>query len=96
MALRDEGRSATVQQTINVDTKAPRVRGLRRLPVQRPAGAMGNVISQGDRDVQIYIKGVSPRYATQFRVFRTDDGKPREVGAASSSRAARTARSGTA
>ena len=78
VTLRDEGRSATVQQTINVDTKAP----VSEVCVGFRCSLKdeGNVISQGDRDVRIYIKGVSPRYATDFRLFRTDDGKPREIG----------------
>jgi hypothetical protein len=78
VTLRDEGRSATVQQTINVDTKAP----VSEVCVGFRCSLKdeGNVISQGDRDVRIYIKGVSPRYATNFRLFRTDQGKPREVG----------------
>ena len=40
------------------------LRGLRRLPVHAIEEAQGNVISQGDREVKIYIKGVSPLYAT--------------------------------
>jgi flagellar hook assembly protein FlgD len=77
VALRDEGRSATVQQTMNVDTRAPRSQvcvGF-KCSVKR----QGNIVSQGDHAVKIYIDRVSPFYATTFRVLRTDDGKPREV-----------------
>ena len=78
VALRDEGRSAIVQKTMNVDTRAPRSEVCVGFRCSR--SDEGNIISQGDREVKIYIKGVSPRYATQFRLFRTDQGKPREVG----------------
>ena len=67
------------QQTMNVDTRAPRSEVCIGFRCNDPRKRMGNIISQGDRPVKIYIKGVSPRYATQFRVLRTDDGKPREV-----------------
>ena len=78
VTLRDEGRSAIVQKTMNVDTKAPvsQVCVGFRCAVKDE----GNIISQGDRAVKIYIKGVSPNYATKFRLFRTDEGKPRLVG----------------
>ena len=79
VTLRDEGRSATVQQTMNVDTRAPRSEVCIGFRCNDPRKRMGNIVSQGDRPVKIYIKGVSPRYATQFRVLRTDDGKPREI-----------------
>jgi flagellar hook assembly protein FlgD len=77
VALRDEGRSATVQQTMNVDTKAPRAEVC--IGFKCSVKAQGNIISQGDREVKIYINRVSPFFATKFRVLRTDDGKPREV-----------------
>ncbi len=57
---------------------------------------MGNIISQGDREVKIYIDGVSPFYPTEFRILRTDDGKPREVTHLEPQARARTGRSGTA
>ena len=78
VALRDEGRSAIVQKTINVDTRAPRSEVC--VGFRCSVNDEGNIISQGDREVKIYIKGVSPNYATKFRLFRTDQGKPREVG----------------
>jgi flagellar hook assembly protein FlgD len=77
VTLRDEGRSATVQKTMNVDTKAPRSEVC--IGFKCAVSKQGNIISQGDRHVKIYINRVSPLYATQFRVVRTDDGKPREV-----------------
>ena len=79
VALHKEGRSAIVQKTINVDTRPPRSQVCIGYRCTDPQGRMGNIISQGDRPVKIYIKGVSPRYATKFRVLRTDQGKPREV-----------------
>lgn len=79
VALHKEGRSAIVQKTINVDTRAPRSEVCIGFRCNDPRKRMGNIISQGDRPVKIYIKGVSPRYRTKFRVLRTDVGKPREV-----------------
>ncbi len=78
VTLRDEGRSATVQQTMNVDTRAPRSEVCIGYVCKNPKDR-GNIISQGDRAVKIYIKGVSARRRTLFRVLRTDLGKPREV-----------------
>ena len=66
VTLRDEGRSAIVQKTMNVDTRAPRSEVCIGFRCTRQ-GAEGNIVSQGDREVQIYVKGVSPRYATRFR-----------------------------
>jgi hypothetical protein len=76
--LRDEGRSATVQKTTTVDTKAPRpvaCIGYRCSNTKQ----LGNVISQGDRRILIYVRGVS-RFPTRFWLYRTDDGKPRRIG----------------
>ena len=80
VTLRDEGRSAVIQKTMNVDTRAPVSEVCVGFRCNDPQQREGNIISQGDRAVKIYIKGVSPRYATNFRLFRTDQGKPREVG----------------
>jgi hypothetical protein len=77
VTLRDEGRSAVVQKTMNVDTRAPSPQVCIGFRCTRKEE--GNIISQGDREVKIYVKGVSPRYATRFRLFRTDEGKPREI-----------------
>ena len=77
VSLRDEGRSATVQKTTTVDTKAPRSEvciGFKCTDTKR----MGNVISQGDRKLRFYIRGVS-RFRTHLVLYRTDQGKPREV-----------------
>ena len=77
MTLRDEGRSAIIQRTMNVDTKAPVSEVC--IGFRCSLKDEGNIISQGDREVKIFIKGVSPRYSTGFRLFRTDQGKPREI-----------------
>jgi hypothetical protein len=80
VALRDEGRSATIQKTMNVDTRAPVSKvciGV-RCSVNKP-GEFGNIISQGDRRIPIYINGVSRAYRTHFNILRTDDGQPRRV-----------------
>ncbi len=79
VSLRDEGRSAIVQKTMRVDTKAPKSKvciGV-RCSVTSPRD-FGNIISQGDRAVKIWVTGVS-RYKTRFTILRTDDGKPRAV-----------------
>jgi hypothetical protein len=78
VTLRDEGRSATIQQAIRVDTRPPRSTVCIGHPCREKE--MGNIISQGDRRVRIYINGVSKTYPTEFRVLRTDGGgEPREV-----------------
>jgi hypothetical protein len=64
---------------MTVDTRAPRSEICIGFKCNDPKKRMGNIISQGDRPVKVYIKGVSPLYETQFRVLRTDDGEPREV-----------------
>jgi N,N-dimethylformamidase beta subunit-like protein len=78
VSLRDEGRSATIQKTTTVDTKAPTSVVCIGFKCSDPKKRLGNVISQGDRQIKIYIRGVS-RYVTNFTVLRTDDGKPRVV-----------------
>ena len=77
VALRKEGRSATVQKTIIVDTRAP----LSEVCVGYPCKdkRLGNIISQGDRRVKIFVQGVSPRYPTQLRILRTDHGAPKPL-----------------
>jgi hypothetical protein len=78
VALRDEGRSAIWQQTMKIDTRAPRSQvciGYRCADRER----LGNIVAPGEPEVRIYIRGVSSRFPTLFRVLRTDDGEPREV-----------------
>lgn len=83
VALRDEGRSAIVQKTgttINVDTKAPSPQVCIGDPCQKQDPRLQNIVSQGDRAIDIYIRGRSPRYPTILRVFRTDQsGEPKLV-----------------
>ena len=38
-----------------------------------------NIVSQGNREIDLYVQSRSPRFATIFRVFRTDQGKPKQV-----------------
>ena len=52
VSLRDEGRSATVQKTTTVDTKAPPSQVCIGFKCSDPQKRMGNVISQGDRAVR--------------------------------------------
>ncbi len=78
VALRNEGRSATIQKTTLVDTKAPEPVACIGFKCSDPKKRMGNVISQGDRRVLIYVRGVS-RAPTGFTLYRTDQGKPRKI-----------------
>ena len=82
VSLRDEGRSAIIQKTMTVDTQAPRSMVCVGVPcIERPSRPSSATSSpRATAQVQIYIKGVS-RFPTRFKVLRTDDGKPREVGA---------------
>ena len=76
VALRKENRSATVQKTTTVDTRAPKSEVCVGVPCSDTKN-VANIVSQGDRAIKIYIKGVSPNYRTKFRLYRTDQGKPR-------------------
>ena len=78
VSLRDEGRSAVVQKTMRVDTKAPS-RGCASVARARQREGWENVVSQGNREIDLYVQSRSPRFATIFRVFRTDQGKPKQV-----------------
>src|SRR5690349_13826059 len=78
VALRKENRSATVQKTTTVDTRAPKSEVCVGVPCSETKN-LANIVSQGDRAIKVYIKGVSPNYATKFRLYRTDEGKPRPV-----------------
>src|SRR3954451_24607300 len=78
VSLRKENRSATVQKTTTVDTRAPKSEVCVGSPCSDRKN-FPNIVSQGDRRIKIYIKGVSPWYATTFKLYRTDEGKPRFV-----------------
>lgn len=78
VALRDEGRSAIVQKTMTVDTKAPTPEVCIGGPCNDPDAPVRNIVSQGDRAIDVYVRGRS-RFPTIFRVFRTDQGKPKQV-----------------
>src|ERR1700754_1663215 len=54
VSLRDEGRSAIVQQTMSVDTRPPVSQVCIGFPCTDPKKRMGNIISQGDRAVKVY------------------------------------------
>ncbi|MDA0171050.1 hypothetical protein OJ998_18240 [Solirubrobacter taibaiensis] len=73
VALRDEGRSAIVQKTMTVDTKAPSPQVCIGGPCSDPRDEWQNIVSQGDRAIDIFIKGRS-RFTTNLRVYRTDQG----------------------
>jgi hypothetical protein len=78
VALRDEGRSAIVQKTMRVDTKAPTPEVCIGGPCNDPEAPLENIVSQGNRAIDVYVRGRS-RFATIFRVFRTDQGEPKQV-----------------
>ena len=81
VSLREDGRSAIVQKTMHVDTKAPRSQVCIGVPcTTKDPKAFGNIISQGDHRVKIFVKGVS-RFPTRLTILRTDEDKPREVAA---------------
>lgn len=74
VALRDEGRSAVLQKTMNVDTKAPAPQVCVGDPCQKTKDVRRqNIVSQGDRAIDIYIRGRS-RSETTLRILRTDQG----------------------
>jgi hypothetical protein len=78
VALRDEGRSAIVQKTMTVDTKAPTPQVCIGGRCSEKDG-WENIVSQGDREIDLFVQGRS-RYPTRFRILRTDQGgEPREV-----------------
>lgn len=80
VALRDEGRSAIVQKTMRVDTKAPTPQVCLGVACStKRQREWENVVSQGNREIDIYVQGRAPNFATIFRVFRTDQGKPKQV-----------------
>ncbi|RKQ92335.1 hypothetical protein C8N24_2181 [Solirubrobacter pauli] len=79
VALRDEGRSAVLQKTMNVDTKAPTPQVCLGDPCQKRDPRLQNIVSQGDRAIDIYIRGRS-RSETTLRILRTDlAGEPKLV-----------------
>jgi hypothetical protein len=77
VSLRNEGRSSVIQRTMSLDTKAPTPEVCVGTQCKDEAG--GNIIAPSHGPLKIYVKGVSAAYRTQFRVFRTDDGKPKQV-----------------
>ncbi|MDA0183520.1 hypothetical protein OJ997_24640 [Solirubrobacter phytolaccae] len=78
VALRDENRSAVLQKTMNVDTKAPAPQVCIGDPCTKRDPRLQNIVSQGDREIDIYVKGRS-RDNTILRVFRTDQGEPKLI-----------------
>ena len=78
VALRAEGRSATVQKTMDVDRRAPRPVLCVGVPCS-DRRELRNIYAPGSGPVRVYVPGVSPLFETTFRVLRTDDGRPREV-----------------
>src|SRR4051812_40089064 len=64
VALREQGRSATVRKTMTVDTHAPSSEVCVGYPCTDPRKRLGNIISQRDRQVRIYVEHVSSRVPT--------------------------------
>ena len=89
-SLRDEGRSATVQKTTTVDTKAPRSEVCIGVQVLETTKRMGNVISQGDRaDQDLHPRRVAAS-ATHFTRLAHRRGQAARWSRSSRSRARRT------
>jgi flagellar hook assembly protein FlgD len=79
VALRREGRSVTVRKSMAVDTRAPASRVCVGFPCSDPQRRLGNIISQGDREVRLYVNGVSRHSPTILRILRTDQAAPTAV-----------------
>jgi hypothetical protein len=79
VSLRDEGRSTVIQRTMSLDTKPPRSLVCVGAPCNKDGGE--NIVAPSHGPVKVYIRGVSSAYRTQFNVFRTDEGPPKQVGA---------------
>ncbi len=77
VALRQEGRSVVVPQTMTLDTTPPRPVVCVGVPCSSRTTA--NVAGPEPGRVKVYVKPVSPTYRTGFTVVRTDDGPPRPV-----------------
>ena len=71
LGLREVGRSVTLPTLLTVDTVPPRPRVVRIVP--------GQIVGPRAPEMRIYVRGISPRFPTRFRVLRTDAGVPREV-----------------
>jgi hypothetical protein len=71
LGLRDEGRSVTLPTVLTLDTSPPRPRVVRIDP--------GQLVGPRAPELKIYVRGISSRFRTRFRVLRTDEGEPREV-----------------
>jgi hypothetical protein len=79
VSLRREGRSSVIQTTMTLDTKPPTPVVCVGTTCADPP--KGNIIAPSHAPVSVYVKGVSTAYLTRFKVFRTDDGPPKQVDA---------------
>ncbi len=71
VTLRREGRSVTVPRTTLVDTQPPRPRVRNILPK--------SIVAPGTGPISIEVGSVSRRLSKRAKVYRVDDGAPREV-----------------
>jgi len=71
LGLREVGRSVTLPTLLTVDTAPPRPRVVRIAP--------GQIVGPRAPQLRIYVRGISARFPTRFRVLRTDGDVPREV-----------------
>jgi N,N-dimethylformamidase beta subunit-like, C-terminal/FlgD Ig-like domain len=78
VSLRNEGRSSVIQKTMRLDTKPPSSVVCVGTPCDKKAA--GNIIAPSHAPVRVFIKGVSRSYRTKFTVWRTDQGRPVQVG----------------
>jgi hypothetical protein len=79
VSLRNEGRSSVIQKTMTLDTQPPRSVVCVGTPCDKDAGE--NIVAPAHGPVKVYIRGVSTAYRTRLKVFRTDEGAPKEVDA---------------
>lgn len=77
VSLRDEGRSAVYQKTMELDTTPPKPIVCLGGPCRDPRRA-ANIAAPG-APVRIYVKGVSRYSWTRIALLRTDDGPPKVV-----------------
>jgi hypothetical protein len=69
LGLRAEGRSVTLPTLLTLDTSPPRPRVVRIAP--------GQIVGPRAPEMRIYVRGISARFRTRFRILRTDGGEPR-------------------
>jgi flagellar hook assembly protein FlgD len=78
VTLRDEGRSVTVPRIFQLDTEPPHPRVRRIAQGGTPSAGAAQIVGPDPAGTRIDVGGVSKRYATRVRIYRTD-GTPGRV-----------------